>query len=606
MCGILALLDRLRPVDEMTARQALDRMAHRGPDGAGSRIDWDGHLFLGHRRLGIFDPGAGGHQPMQDPETGSWLIFNGAIYNYLELRAELEALGHRFTSTSDTEVLLIAWRHWGAEALPRFNGMWAFVLFDAQADRLYISRDRLGVKPLYWADTGSRIVFASECTAVASAAGIALDPDPLMVHDFLTLGLSDHRANSFFKGILCLPPGSLWSIGRDGSSERGRFHEWSSTPAPAVPLKDLLLDATALRLRADVPGGLLLSGGLDSAITAFAARQASVTKPERILAYGYRGGGRHDETAQARRTAEALGIADRLEEIRVDPTPPASLLQEVIARQQQPFNTPSIVASFRLYREMRALGLTVALTGEGADELFAGYTRRYIPLMLRDALRAGQFAAAWRLVRSPHCSGRTLIARLIWEAPTAVVRRTMRALRPHVRSLAPAFWKRSQSWFPDLAARQRLSLAEQLQADPVRTLLPLALRFADANGMAWGVEVRSPFLDWRVVAAALRLDPAEKLSAAGGKLILRKLFAQDLPPETIKGAKTHGLGMAEQFAVGAIDLADLFAHPPARATDFLDINRLAAEVKAHPSNPTLWWPVCLLLWLRWLETEAAR
>jgi len=606
MCGIFALLDRLGPVDEATAKQALDRMAHRGPDGEGSRIEWDGRLFLGHRRLGIFDPGAGGHQPMLDPETGSWLIFNGAIYNYLELRAELEALGHRFTSTSDTEVLLIAWRAWGAKALPRFNGMWAFVLFDAKAGRLHISRDRLGVKPLYWADTGSRIAFASECTAVARATGIALEPDPLMVHDFLTLGLTDHRPNSFFKGVLCLPPGAFWSVGRDGAIERGYFHDWAATPAPLTPLKNLLLDASALRLRADVPGGLLLSGGLDSAITAWAAKQASSSKPERILAYGYEGGGRHDETVQARQTAEALGLADRLEEIRVDPTPPASLLYELIARQQQPFNTPSIVASFRLYREMRAQGLTVALTGEGSDELFGGYTNRYIPLMLRDALRKGQFATAWRLLRSPHASGRTLLARLIWEAPTALVRQVIRKLRPHVRSLAPTFWDKSRHRFPDLVARQRLSLADQLSQDPVANLLPQALRFADANGMAWGVEVRSPFLDWRVVAAALAMDPAEKLSPDGGKQILRKLFADDLPPATIKGAKTHGLGMAEQFAVGAIDLADLFAHPPAQAAEFLDITRLAAEVKAHPSDPTLWWPVCLLLWLCWLESEAAR
>lgn len=606
MCGILALLDRLGPVDEATAQSALDRMAHRGPDGAGNRIEWENHLFLGHRRLGIFDPGLGGHQPMLDPETGSWLIFNGALYNYLELRAELEALGHRFTFASDTEVLLIAWRQWGVEALPRFNGMWAFVLFDAKADKLYISRDRLGVKPLYWADTGSKIVFASDCTAVARAAGITLEPDPLMVHDFLTLGLTDHRPNSFFKGILCLPPGSLWSISRNGSIARGRFHDWHTTPAPTMPLKDLLLDAAALRLRADVPGGLLLSGGLDSAITAWAAKQAVTSKLERILVYGYQGGGPHDETERARLTAEALGLTDRLEEICVDPTPPASLLEDVIARQQQPFNTPSIVASFRLYREMRAQGLTVALTGEGADELFGGYTSRYIPLMLRDTLRKGHLKAAWRLLRSPHCSRRALVSRLIWEAPVALVRRAMRVLRPHVRSLAPAFWRLSKSWFPDLATRQRLSLADQLQSDPVTNLLPQALRFADANGMAWGVEVRSPFLDWRVVAAALALDPDEKLSTAGGKQILRKLFAKDLPPAIIEARKTHGLGMAEQFSVGAIDLADLFARPPARAAEFLDIPRLGAEVKARPNDPTLWWPVCLLLWLRWLESEAGQ
>lgn len=602
MCGILALFDRTGPVAEAAALTALQGMAHRGPDGEGSRIEWGGRLFLGHRRLGIFDPGAGGHQPMQDAETGSWLIFNGAIYNYLELRAELEAAGHRFTSTSDTEVLLIAWRHWGAKALPRFNGMWAFVLFDAIADRLIVSRDRLGVKPLYWADTGKNLVFGSECSAIAKAAGVALAPDPLAVHDFLTLGLTDHRPNSFFQGILNLPPGAIWSIDRAGFIHRDRFHDWSGTASPAIPLKDLIVDAAALRLRADVPSGLLLSGGLDSAITAWAAGQSGSDKPDHILTYGYLDAGQHDETERAERTARALGLTDRLERITVDPVPSRALLEDVIARQQQPFNTPSIVASFRLYREMRARHCTVALTGEGADELFAGYTRRYIPLALRDALKRGHLARAWSLLRTPH--GRLLARRLIWEAPTSLIRLIMRKRRPHIRSLADTFWQQTSAWFAERVTRQRLPLEAVLQADPVTDSLPQPLRYADANGMASGVEVRSPFLDWRVVAAALALDPAEKLSPNGGKQILRNLFAGDLPAEVIQAPKSHGLGMAEQFAVGAIDLSDLFDSPPARADDFLDLPRLKAEIAAHPDDPTLWWPVCLLFWLRWLEREA--
>ncbi|MFD2264711.1 asparagine synthase (glutamine-hydrolyzing) [Lacibacterium aquatile] len=604
MCGILALLDRTGPVAEAAALAALAGMAHRGPDGDGSRIDWDGRLFLGHRRLGIFDPGAGGHQPMPDPETGNWLIFNGAIYNYLELRVELEAAGHRFTSHSDTEVLLIAWRHWGSSALQRFNGMWAFVLFDAKDDKLYVSRDRLGVKPLFWADTGKAVVFGSECTALAQAADVPLIPDPVAVHDFLTLGLTDHRSNSFFQGVLCLPPGSIWSVDRAGNISRNRFHDWSTTPAPATPLKDLIVDATALRLRADVPSGLLLSGGLDSTIVAWAAGQGDSGKPDQILTYGYREKGPHDETDRAERTARYLGLSERLARVAVDPTPSRALLDDVIAHQQQPFNTPSIVASFRLYREMRAHNCTVALTGEGADELFAGYTRRYIPLALRDALKRGEFLSAWKLLRSPH--GRLLARRLIWEAPTAAIRWIMRKRRPHIRSIAGRFWHDGRHWFAERVSKQRLPLDAALQADPVTDLLPQPLRYADANGMASGVEVRSPFLDWRVVATALALAPTEKVSYQGGKQILRKLFTGDLPPEIISAPKSHGLGMAEQFAVGAIDLSDLFDHPPIIASDFLDLSQLKAEIAVHPNDPTLWWPVCLLLWLRWLERETAR
>lgn len=605
MCGILAVLDRRKPMADAPLRAALTSMAHRGPDGEGMQFVWEQRLFLGHRRLGIFDPGAGGHQPMQDPATGNWLIFNGALYNYLELRAELEALGHRFQSQSDTEVLLLAWRQWGTAALPRFNGMWAIVLFDAQADRLYISRDRLGVKPLYWADTGDRLAFGSECRAVAQAAALPLTPDPQMVHDFLLLGLSDHRPNSFFKGILCVPPGSLWSINRDGHIDQARFHDWRTTPAPVMPLRELLADATALRLRADVPSALLLSGGLDSAIVAWAAQQASADKPDQIIAYGYAGGGPHDETERARQTAAALGLGDRLTEIRVAPTPPRPALTQMIARQQQPVNTPSVIAAFRLYQHLRGQGLTVALTGEGSDELFGGYTRRYLPLMLRDALRRGRLGTAWHLARSGHCSPGIFAGRLAWDLPAVALRRILRWQRPHIRCVSPGFWQQSQPWFDDLVAGQRRSLAEQLQEDPLRGVLPYALRFADANGMAWGVEVRSPFLDWRVAAAALALDPSEKLSVRGGKQILRRTFADVLPAAVTETPKTHGLGMAEQFTVGAMDLTDLFTDPPAHAAEFLDLPRLQTEIAAHPTDLKLWWPVCLLLWLRWLETETA-
>jgi asparagine synthase (glutamine-hydrolysing) len=271
---------------------------------------------------------------------------------------------------------------------------------------------------------------------------------------------------------------------------------------------------------------------------------------------------------------------------------------------QVPFGTPSVLAAFRLYRQMRAAGVTVVLNGEASDELFGGYTRRYAALLARDALRRGDLRQVMALLASPHLSGRDFMARLVWDLPGDLTRRLFRACQPSARAIAPDFWQAQAGLFRERQADLRQPLAGRLRQDVLTGALPAILSWADSGSMAWGVEVRSPFLDWRVVEAALSLPPSAKVTDRGGKRILREAFSGLLPDRVIAAPKTHGLGMAEQFTIGRMALDDLLEQPPAGTAEFLDLAALRHELTRHPGTMPLWWPICLLLWLRFLERQA--
>lgn len=610
MCGLVALARWPGRADAQRMRLALDRLAHRGPDAEGMLSRWDGRLLLGHRRLAIFDTAAAAHQPMLDPASGNGLIFNGAIYNYRELRGELEGLGATFRTGSDTEVILHAWRYWREDAFRRFNGMWALALHDAGSDRLYLCRDRLGVKPLYCFRSPTCLAVASEIRAVLAASGGEARIDPHAALDFLALGLLDHRPASFYRDVVEVPPGALWCVHPDGFIARTRFHEWpDADPAlgleqAAEALPALLEDAVALRLRSDVPLAAQLSGGMDSGSVAWAiGRRGSA--PERFLgffSYGYAdaAGAEHDETDAARRTLERVAPGLSQHVVAAESLPTLDELQRLIAVQELPVATPSILAGWRLMRAIREAGAKVVLTGDGSDELFAGYTRRYLPLALRRALGGLDLRQAARLLAGGHLQPGAAARRLAWELPWPLLARLLRR-QPHVQVIAPGFLDEMAGAFRALADLQRQPLDTQGPDDVRRVLLPQILRYGDRNAMAWGVESRSPFLDHRVAELAMRLPTSSKVGPTGGKLPLRMAMSGRLPDALVRGRKDRGLGNAEQFQVGAMDLSALFDEPPAGSERFIDLARLREQLRRHPRDPRLWWPVCLLLWMRWLQ-----
>lgn len=609
MCGIVAL--RSFVVDaqlQARAQKALDALARRGPDAQGLLCPpCPAPTVLGHRRLAILDLGDAATQPMRCAETGNLVVFNGEIYNFLELRAELQALGHRFRTDSDTEVLLHGWRAWGEGLFARCNGMWAVVLLEQASGDLIYCRDRLGVKPLYLYHDGRQLLLASEIRAIAAALGGYPAPHRAAIFDFLVAGLSDHCGETFYTGIRAVPPGWLYRVSPTGHTRRSRYHRW---PLPGeVPALDaeathaLLQDATRLRLRSDVPAVTLLSGGLDSSILTRISLQAG-SAPRTCYAgaftYGYHDAAQagFDETAAAAASMREWGESARHHLHRAHAIPDEGELLDLVAAQEEPFCTPSILASMRMYRAIREAGYKVVLNGEGADELFGGYVRLYLALSARSALRAGRLPTLAGLLAGGAVDPRLLLNRLAWDLPARPLGALLRHQRPSVASMSAALWHEQAPRLQALQADRRGDVQQRLRADVLATNLPMVLRMTDHNSMHSGVEVRAPFLDYRLVERALATPAQQRMGDYHGKALLRQAFAADLPRRIVDQRKSTGFGHAEQFLLDRMPLQRMLASLPAQVGDYLDLPRLRGELARGQGHSTLWLAVSVALWLR--------
>jgi asparagine synthase (glutamine-hydrolysing) len=400
MCGIVGVYDLSGPVDVELIARMRDTLAHRGPDDQGLWRSPDGSVGLGHRRLAIIDLSPGGHQPMADGSGDCHVVFNGEIYNYQELREELCRAGHRFRSSSDTEVLIEAYRAWGTNCLERFNGMFAFALYDERRRLLFLARDRAGEKPLFFRHANRQFAFGSELKALFADPGCPRVIDPIALDAYLAFGYVPHD-RCIISGIQKLPQGH--ALVYDLATDSVRRWQYWSLPERHAPeradeeellarLESTLLDAVRLRLIADVPVGVLLSGGIDSSlITAMAARVSSRVKTFTI---SFPGHGAYDESPHAQAVAEHFGtdhIVLAAGPVTVD------LLPELARQFDEPLADSSMVPTYLVSRLIRREA-TVALGGDGADELFGGYprhswvqsqarVRRVIPAPLRRALR---------------------------------------------------------------------------------------------------------------------------------------------------------------------------------------------------------------------------
>ncbi len=590
------------------AQRALDALSSRGPDAQGLLcLEQPVPTALGHRRLAILDLSDAATQPMRCTESGNVVVFNGEIYNFLELRRELEGLGHRFRTDSDTEVILHGWRAWGEAFFPRCNGMWAVVLLEQATGELVYCRDRLGVKPLYMHHDGQQLLLASEIRAIASALGGYPRPHPAAIFDFLVTGLSDHNGDTFYQGIRAVPPGWLYRVSPTGHSRRRRYHEWPA-PGAAEPLdapatRALLEDATRLRLRSDVPTVTLLSGGLDSSILTRIGLQAE-SAPRTCFAgaftYGYRDAAHaaFDETADAAALMKEWGQSTRHHVYRAHAVPDEEELQALVVAQEAPFCTPSILASFRMYRAIREAGYKVVLNGEGADELFGGYVGLYLPLAARDALHGARLPALARLLASGAVLPRALLHRLAWDLPAPMLRTMLRRYRPSVACMSGSLWQDQSPRLLALQADRRAGLEARMRNDVLATNLPMVLRMADRNSMSAGIEVRAPFLDYRLVERALATQARDRMGDYHGKALLRRAFAAEMPPRIVERRKSTGFGHAEQFLVDRMPLDRALSSLPPELGEFLDVPRLRSELARGRTHSTLWLAVSVALWHR--------
>ena len=532
MCGIAGIfnLDGA-PADARVLRAMASRLAHRGPDGEGVFVD--GSLGLAHRRLAILDPTPQSDQPFTSADGRYTVVFNGEIYNFLELREELEPLGHRFRTDSDTEVLVAAYAQWGEGCQLRFNGMWAFAVWDATARTLFLSRDRFGIKPLFtWSD-GRRFAFASEMKGLLGLDGFEARFDPgAMAYSLIQGGVLDGTEHTVLTGVRRLRGGcSLTVVPGHAPERRCWWHTLRHLPSVPARVEDqadlvreLFLDAVALRLRSDVPLGTALSGGFDSSAVHCAmvaldrlhrpVRRAPADRFKAFVA-GFPGTAQN-ETEYARAVVRHCGTTGLFHD--EDPNDLAPWLATMIYHQEAISSAAPV--QWLLYRRMRARGVLVSLDGHGGDELFAGYHH--------------QVAAGLDHARDPRV--------------VELFRQTLDQMRVAGQEgfgrsevMPIHFVRAEQASFAlpeieedrdEIAALDPINLT--LYMDLHYLTLPNILANFDRASMAHGVEVRAPFLDWRLVTTAMALPWGAKIAHGFSKYVARVALADLMPAEVVQ------------------------------------------------------------------------
>ena len=577
MCGIFGLwnLDH-KPIVPAKLRNATNLLRHRGPDDEGYLLvdtmknctdSYGGNdtmpelqlphidnaanesynLAFGFRRLSIIDLSPAGHQPMANADQCHWIIFNGEVYNYLELRNELIGYGHQFRTNSDTEVILAAYRHWGPGCLTRFNGMWALAIWDAQQQELFCARDRLGVKPFYYYFNKTQFIFASEIKALLAAAAGLGQINHSHLANFLLTGLLDHNDQTFFAPINALPPAHYLKINtKTATPAPQRYWDIDTEEIktkydygkPEITLLNLLQDSVRLRLRSDVPVGTCLSGGLDSsAIVAIASKQL----PHSINSFSsiYSQDGYSEEkyihlVAQANQTLTHFTSPD--------PEKFFSVLKKIIWHFDEPAAGPGVY-SLWFVMELAHQSVTVLLDGQGGDELFAGYAP-YLPLHLATL---GQ-----KIFRERRMN---LLGRFVQDG-VVILRDGYRYFFPELNArqfLKKVFMRasgkryRAELWLnAEMAEAQRRApinshnpvpahdpLNRRLYRDLTQTSIPALLHYEDRSSMAFGLEARVPFLDYRLVEFALGLPGEMKIKGTITKYVARQAF-KDILPEAVR------------------------------------------------------------------------
>ena len=658
MCGIYGIWHRDgQPVNLTALETATNRLRHRGPDDEGYLLinptsglcisyagaETDPRLALpplahargkgdslafGFRRLAIVDLSPTGHQPMSSADGRFWIIFNGEIYNYIELRTELQHFGHRFHSETDTEVILAAYAQWNISCLDRLNGMWAFAIWDCERRTLFLARDRFGIKPLYYAVTDHTFAFASEIKALIGSHAASFHPEPIAVYRFLVYGLlpSPQGGSTFFSGVKALPPGHYMLISMDSPPILRRYYD---LPLPSndqqqhtindilTTYRNLFIDAVRLELRSDVAVGTCLSGGVDSSsivcVVNHLMRQNGLSttqlgeRPKTFSAV-YADNGRYNERPHIDRVLRATDVDAHF--IIPTATRLHTDLEHLTWYQEEPFQSTSIFAQWCVMSLARECGVKVLLDGQGADELLAGY--RPYAQYLGDIVRSGQVA---NFIKES-----LLIQARTGQPMLLMLFKTLTLLRPEFEPKVNV-WIRPRLQPPVLQAdfahtcrrnglehllplwRGQGSLDHHLRDAIKESSLPHLLRYEDRNAMAFSVESRVPFLDHRLVSFIFQQAPHLRIRHGWTKWVHRQAMTGLLPDAVAWRSDKVGFETPEADWQRALLAArpDLFVDG-APCGCFLDLSQVRQAVKKWYTyggdTRRIWRWISLAVWLQ--------
>jgi asparagine synthase (glutamine-hydrolysing) len=545
MCGICGILrfEKGAEVDPVVIHRMSETISHRGPDEGG--IHAEGQIGLGHRRLSIIDI-AGGHQPMKSQANGVSLVivYNGEIYNYVALRLELKGLGHTFRTASDTEVLLASYGEWGNDCVNHLRGMFAFAIWDETKKSLFLARDRMGIKPLYYYQDDEFVIFASEIKAIFASGMVASSIEYSALDSFLTLGYVPGPM-TMFKGISKLLPGHNITIDENGRKETECYWNFDKITLNPISfsgaqenLDKLLTDSVGMRLMSEVPLGVFLSGGLDSsAITALMSRITD----QRIKTFtlGYEGADEANELGFARKVATLFGTEHH--EITLEPYDFIDSIPELVKITEEPLAQSTAISLHQIAKEAKRYA-TVLLSGEGSDEVFAGYGL-YAKMLTMD--RANGLSKFFGMIPDACLPGDKLKKYADWFSSAVEDRYRSSSgylterIKRHFYSPELLIYNKQNNfleetffrWFKDVEGRSPLS--RLLYVDSKTWLLEDLLLRADKMTMATSVELRVPFLDHKIVEFASSLPDQYKINNGETKFILKKLMEKYLPKEII-------------------------------------------------------------------------
>ena len=605
MCGFAGIVGLDGAAADHGALQRMGSvLAHRGPDDVG--IHTAANVGFVFRRLSILDISASGHQPMISEDGGHVIVFNGEIYNFLELRRELESLGWHFKSTGDTEVLLTAYRQWGAACVSKFNGMWAFLIHDLRRGIVFGSRDRMGVKPLYVYRTPSHVYFASEIKAIRASGAYAGGLRADKVAGVLLVGRLDEVAEderTFHEHIEQVPPGTTFEISADGRMEQRRF--WSipaierNLHGDAAPREFARLfdDAVHLRLRSDVPVGVSMSGGLDStsvmcAMATALANAGGDVRPQPVRAFCYLSPD-FDESKYIAATLKQTGA--ELHPVNIDPTRIWDGLETFVWHHDEPVHSMTAMVGYEVYRTAAAAGVKVVLGGQGADETAAGYPT-YFRLFWRDLAKSGAWMHLQREITAYAGAHGQPAAQLFRETVLGLLGTLLRSSQAYRERASARATQRlaANPWFTgDLKAQFRrhespaTNLRDALQWAVERAPLPIYLRVEDRNSMAHSVEARLPFMDYRLVEFLFSLPSYWKLRGELNKFVMREGMRGKIPDVVRDRVDKMGFPTSARswFATTLYEpMRDLLASRHARERGWYDVPRIERDLARHKAG----------------------
>jgi len=588
-----------------------DTLRHRGPDGEGSYVN--GHVSLGHRRLAIIDLSERGKQPMCNEDERIWLVYNGEVYNFKELREELEQKGHRFTSGTDAEVIIHAYEEWDIQCLSRFNGMFAFTIYDSDKKILFLARDRFGIKPLYYYAENHKFIFSSEIKGILCHP-IPRKPDDRVIFEYLRYNLLQHRPETFLEDIYQVPPGHYLTY--DCTSQTLSIKEWyrlicrsdyTVEEERVADVKNMFTDSVRLRMVADVPVGSCLSGGLDSSSIVCAMRQFLPEGDIRTFSSVFPGY-QMDESTYIN---EVVDFA-KLDSFSVSPSEENLMndLEDLVRTQEEPFTGLSVYAQYRVMKLAGENGMKVLLDGQGGDELFGGYTYYFgfYFYELFHRLRGYRLLKEMLLYLKYFRNILPFQAFLFLLLPERI---KYRLWGTRVNWISRELYKRFAG---DKVLDPRWSvksLNEGLLVTLSRSAIPHLLNWEDKNSMRWSVESRVPFLDYRLVEMVATLPPGDKLKDGLTKHIFREAVDGSIPVKVSQRRDKIGFSVPEDKWLSHPKVVeftrDLIESASFRERKYWDYRQVKEQAKHYFSGrksrglkaDDVWKWINLELWLRY-------